>query len=112
MFLLSTLAFGALMCIAYLIVKRIVFHNRPTPAPFAICISAILTLQIVFAVGFGEGFWVEAISHLFAMYAGLSYAMYIVGDLSYYRAKHYERSRRLQPQPAPEDDPDWSNYRP
>lgn len=94
------------------VLKRICFHNQPTPIVVILIVMGAFALSYILIPGLLLREWRDAFLLLAAVYAGFACFLYVVGDISYYRYLAKERRSTFVRPAAPEDHPDWTNYQP
>lgn len=97
------------VCLA---MKRIVMHNIPTP-PRAICYLILLLIFNYVFVGklIYQQTTADAAVGLISALIGLGCYLYVVGDIAFYKQERRKRTQATLAKCAPEDDPNWPNYR-
>ncbi|MEO5499015.1 MAG: hypothetical protein ABIR46_00780 [Candidatus Saccharimonadales bacterium] len=110
MLLLSASVYGLMVFSVCLIMKRIRYHNAPTPPVTIFFLIGALSFNHLIGQGVIGGQWDIAITQLAGTYIGFGCYLYVVGDIAYYRSQYRQNAQSNYAVRAPEDDPNWPNY--
>lgn len=105
--LLDAAWLGFMVCMICLILKRIRFHNTPTPLYVnMVWLATFTTLHVVFT-GVKGDHWGELVLNLVFIYLGFGCYLHYCGDIGYYKSKYLKPHTELGRAYAAEDDPNW-----
>ena len=110
--LIDSFFYSSLLCLTALVVKRFAWAGKPTPLFVYVYVLSFHFLVFFIVVGGGSGRWKTAAVMMFGVVVAAMAYRHLSQDAVHEKSVQLKPLKTAQRVRGPEDDPNWSNYRP